>query len=307
MPKTDKLPKPARLSGQKTGIEPVEIIGEAHVLPALVTCYSLANIPHPRGCQQCISPGAAHTWSNDSGGYKGLVKSTQPVTVMDADADPRIIWSVGTQAKLECTAYSEAVEPAQFLLDWTADILSRKSTVTARTTSGVSAGQLQGFPYLSITTSYTAGKPQTMKAYVIDIPFGAIACSHDEPGHETLVLNHLDYLMKHIEIPYNLNLRKTHRIFLIEVNAQPVGFEQQTVRRAPESKLIDKRRASLLIPHGPGAFIPVDKETIETLAFNGTLLQQRMVMRGAGQTQRFDVQSKDYELYTGSGESTESR
>ena len=30
--------------------------------------------------------GVKHTWSNDSGGYKGLGKSTQQVTVMDADA-----------------------------------------------------------------------------------------------------------------------------------------------------------------------------------------------------------------------------
>ena len=33
-------------------------------------------------------PGAAHTWSNDSGGYKGLVKSTQPVTVMYFTSSP---------------------------------------------------------------------------------------------------------------------------------------------------------------------------------------------------------------------------
>ena len=62
---------------------------------------------------------------------------------------------------------------------------------------------------------------------------------------------------------------------------------------------MDTRRASLLIPRGPGSFIPVDKETVETLAFNGVLLQHRMVTRSAGQTQRFEIQTRDTEAYTG--------
>ena len=65
---------------------------------------------------------------------------------------------------------------------------------------------------------------------------------------------------------------------------------------------MDTRRASLLIPRGPGLFIPVDKATVETLAFNGVLLQHRMVTRSAGQTHRFEIQTKDTEAYTGTAD-----
>ena len=255
---------------------------------------AVASTPSPVGTKQA--------WQSEGGAWKGQVKSKATVVVMDADADPRIVWSVGTEAKLACTIYSEPVDPAQFLLDWTGDILSRKSALTKQSIGSVSAGELHGFPYLSLSTDYIEGKARLLKTYLIDLAAGAIACSHDEPGHGMRILGHLDYFVKHIEIPYNLTLRKTHRVFLIEVDGKPVGFEQQTVRRAPESKLMDTRRASLLIPRGPGLFIPVDKATVETLAFNGVLLQHRMVTRSAGQTHRFEIQTKDTEAYTGTAD-----
>ena len=245
--------------------------------------------------------GARHSWTSESGAFKGVVKSTRPASVDDTDSDPKISWSVGTKRNLACTLYSESVEPAQFLLDLNAGILSQRPSVTKRSTRGVSAGQLHGYPYLALQTDYQADAAGTLKSYLIEIPFGAVACTHDEAGHDTEVLRHLDFFMKHIEVPTNADLRRTHRVFLIEVNAQPVGFEQQTVRRAPEGKLIDTRRASLLIPHGPGAYLPVDKETVETLAFNGALLKQKTTMKSAGQEQSFEVETSNHEDFSGTG------
>ena len=86
---------------------------------------------------------------------------------MDADAAPD---GRSVQAKLACTIYSEPVDPAQFLLDWTGDILSRKSARTKQSISSVSAGELHGFPYLSLSTDYIEGKARLMKTYLIDMP-----------------------------------------------------------------------------------------------------------------------------------------
>lgn len=164
--------------------------------------------------------GKQQSWSTQYGVFKGAIKSTQPVTVKSDDSDHNIIWPIGTQSQIDCSLQSEAVEPAQFILDYTARTLSEAGSVTAQKTVGLCAGQLHGFPYLSLFTEYTAGKTKTLKTYVIDTIVGAVVCDHPEAGHEELVLNHLHFFMQHIEIPFNFNLRKSNRVFLVEIDSK---------------------------------------------------------------------------------------
>ena len=245
--------------------------------------------------------GKQQSWSTQYSAFKGAIKSTKPVTVKSDDSGHNIIWSIGTQSPIDCSLQTEPVEPAQFILDWTGGTLADNGALPERKTVGLSAGQLHGFPYLSLFTEYTADGKKTLKAYVIDTIVGAVVCKHDEPGHEELVLSHLDFFMQHIEVPFNFNLRKSNRIFLVEIDSKAVGFEQHTTRRMPEGKGMDKRRASMLISQAPGQLTPIDKETTETLAFNGVLSAQRTYTRMSGQEQTYEVQSKDPENYTGSG------
>ena len=79
------------------------------ILATLLLAWSglaVANTPSPAGTKQA--------WENESGAWKGQVKSKESVVVLDADADPQIVWSVGTEAKLACTIYSDSSTQPSF-------------------------------------------------------------------------------------------------------------------------------------------------------------------------------------------------